>query len=181
MAAANFVLSALVLTVVVKTRELGASPAVVGLVLAAFGIGSLIGSAVAPAVQRRFGGRTIVVGTAAVWAVSVALLIPADTPVLVAVAFGAGAVVGPAFNVMIGRYRYGLTPDELQGRVTSAIRALAWGAIPLGPVVAGLVIEQVGTTAAIGGLAVVMATVAVVALALPGLRQDPLPPAVTAS
>lgn len=180
-AAANFVTSALVIIVVVKTRALGGSPAVVGLVMAAFGVGSLLGSALAPAIQRRFGGRRIVVGTVATMAVSVAVLIPANTPLLVGVAFGGGAVASPAFNVMIGRYRYGLTPDELQGRVTSAFRVVAWSAIPLGPVAAGIGTERLGLAATTSGLAVILTVAALAALALPGLRHDPLPLAATGS
>lgn len=173
-AASNFVLSALLLTVIVKVRELGASTTVVGFVLAGFGVGSLLGSLIAPAIQRRFGGRTIVVGSSVFSALTVALLIPADTALLVAMAFGALAITGPAFNVMVGKYRYGLTPDELQGRVMSASRVVAWGSIPLGAVAGGLALEQWGPNRTLAGLTAVMVGVAAVAVILPGLRSDPL-------
>jgi MFS family permease len=174
MAAANFVLGGLALTVVVKLQDLGASPAVIGFATAAFAVGSLVGTSVAPAIQRRLPGRSIFAAAGATWAVTTALLIPADHPALVALAFGTGAVIGPATNVMVGRYRYALVPDELLGRVTSASRVLGWGVIPLGPIAAGAAIEGLGIDVAIAGLAAIMAAVAVAALVLPGLRTDPL-------
>ncbi len=173
-AASNFVISALLLTVIVKTQSFGASSAVVGFVLAAFGLGSLIGTSMAPRLQRRFNGRQIVVGTTAYWAAAVALLIPANSPLLVGLAFGAGAVVGPTFSVMVGKYRYALTPDALQGRVVSASRVVGWGSIPLGSVAAGFAIERFGEAATLLMLTAVMASVAVAALLLPSLRRDPL-------
>lgn len=173
-AVTNFTISALVLTVIVKSRELGASATVVGFVLGSFGVGSIIGSVFAPAIQRNFGGRTIVVGSTALIAAAVAMLIPADTPLLLALAFGAGAITGPAFNVMVGKYRYGLTPDALQGRVMSAFRVVAWGSIPIGSILAGVTIERLGADQTLAGLAAIMAVLALIAGALPGLRIDPL-------
>ncbi|MGI9598406.1 MAG: hypothetical protein ACR2QK_19735, partial [Acidimicrobiales bacterium] len=113
-------------------------------------------------------------GSTAFWTVAVALLIPANTPLMLAVAFGAGAIVGPAFNVMVGKYRYGLTPDALQGRVMSASRMVAWGSIPLGSITAGFAIERFGQTETLVVLASTMGCVAVAAVLLPSLRVDPL-------
>ena len=55
------------------------------------------------------------------------------------------AFVGPLWNVAIDVYRLLITPDELQGRVGSAISLLAWGAIPLGSLLAGYLLESVGS------------------------------------
>lgn len=175
----NFVISALVLTVIVRSQDLGASPAVVGLVLAAFGIGAFLGVFAAPAAQRRFDGRLIVVGATGAWAASLVLLIPVQSTLLLAVVLGAGAAVGPSFNVMVGKYRYALTPDALQGRVLSAFRVVGWGAIPLGSLAAGLIIDAVGAVGTLAVLAVVMVGVTLVAAVVPSLRVDPLADAET--
>ena len=173
-AVANFVMSALSLTVIVRVQDLGGGPTVVGLVMAAFGIGALTGSAVAPAVQRRLRGRTILLVTTSVESLMWALAAFAPNPLLLAVAVGTGTAVSPSMNVMLGRYRYALAPDELQGRVMSAFRVLAWGAIPLGAVAAGFTLEGVGTTETFLGLAAIMLMLTVAAAVAPSLRSDPL-------
>jgi MFS family permease len=173
-AVANFVISALSLTVIVRVQDLGGGPTVVGLVMSAFGIGALVGSSVAPMVQRRFRARTIVLVTSALEGLAWALLAAAPNPLLLAVCIGLGTAVMPSLNVMLGRYRYALTPDELQGRVMSAFRALAWGAIPFGAMAAGFTLELVGSTETVIGLAAIMGLLTLAAAALPSLRTDPL-------
>ena len=47
-------------------------------------------------------------------------------------------------NVVQFSYRLALIPDELQGRVNSTFRLLAFGFMPLGATLSGLLIEQFG-------------------------------------
>jgi MFS family permease len=172
-AVANFVMSALTLTVIVRVQDLGGGPTVVGLVMSALGVGALVGSALAPAVQRRLAGRTILLFTTAGEGLMWALAATAPNPLLLAVAIGAGAAVAPWMNVMVGRYRYALAPDELQGRVLSAFRVLAWGAVPVGAM-AAFTLEGIGTTETFLGLAFIMAVLTIGAAVAPSLRNDPL-------
>jgi MFS family permease len=171
---ANFVISALGLTVIVRVDELGGGPTTAGLVMSAFGIGALSGSAVAAPIQRRLGGRTIVIVVSTVQALMWALAAAAPNPLLLALTIGIGSAVVPWINVMLGRYRYALAPDELQGRVMSAFRVLAWGAIPLGAMAGGLSLEAAGAVKTLLGLSLIMALLTIVAAALPSLRIDPL-------
>jgi MFS family permease len=62
--------------------------------------------------------------------------------------FSAGGVAGqPIYNVATITYRLRSVPDELQGRVNSAARVLALGAVPVGAAVGGVVLQAAGTTA----------------------------------
>lgn len=170
----NFMLMALMLTLIVRARELGASPAMVGVVTAAFGLGAMGGVFAAAWVQAKLRGRTIIVGASLLWAISLLLLAYTTEPWHLAAIVTVAGAASPIFQVMIGRYRYALTPDELQGRMLSASRVIGWGAIPLGSIAAGFSIEAVGATATFQLLAALMA-VTVLAAALSGsLKNDPL-------
>ena len=57
--------------------------------------------------------------------------------------------VGPVYNVVQFSYRVALIPDELQGRVNSTFRLLAFGFMPIGAALGGIVIEHFGVRPAI--------------------------------
>ncbi len=170
----NFMLMALMLTLIVSARELGGSPTMVGVVTASFGLGAMGGVFAAPAVQAKLSGRTIIVGASFLWVLSLlALTYTTEAWQLAAIVTVAGAA-SPVFQVMIGRYRYALTPDELQGRMLSASRVIGWGAIPLGSIAAGFSIEAFGAATTLQLLAALMALAALAAALSSSLKQDPL-------
>jgi MFS family permease len=70
----NFVFNALTLVLIVRARELGASPALIGAMFAFVGAGGLLGSFVAPWVQRRFGARRVVVTVGWLWVAEIGVL-----------------------------------------------------------------------------------------------------------
>jgi MFS family permease len=170
----NFMLMALMLTLIVRARELGGSPTMVGVVTAAFGLGAMGGVFAAARIQAKLRGRTIIVGASLLWAVSLVALAYVTQPWQLAAIVTVAGAASPVFQVMIGRYRYALTPDELQGRMLSASRVIGWGAIPLGSIAAGFSIDAFGATATFQLLAALMA-VTVLAAGLSGsLKSDPL-------
>lgn len=160
-AGSNLVFNALTLVLIIRAEALGASPALIGVMLAFFGAGALVGSVVAAPINRRFSLRTVVIGSMWLWAVEVLVMAPVTAPLALGAIAAVGAVVGPVFNVGVATYRYRVTPDELQGRVLSAARAVAWGTVPLGGLSAGFLVEWVGAGPAflvLGGFMVVIAT-----------------------
>ncbi|MFM7685316.1 MAG: hypothetical protein ACKPDI_05250 [Actinomycetota bacterium] len=60
--------------------------------------------------------------------------------VLVAVVAAAGAALGTLWNVITVSFRQTVIPDELLGRVNSVYRFFAWGSIPIGSALGGLVV-----------------------------------------
>ena len=52
----------------------------------------------------------------------------------------------PIFNIVQFSYRLALIPDELQGRVNSTFRLVAWSTRPLGAALGGLLLEKLGAT-----------------------------------
>jgi len=173
----NLVFNGLFLALVVRARDLGATPAQIGLVLGVFGLGGVLGSLAAPWLHRRLPGRLILVGTAWVWAGLLLLQPLAPSPLLLGVIAGAGALLGPPFNVVIGAYVYRVTPDELMGRVRSTIRLVAWGTIPVGSLLGGVLAETLGAGPALLVFALGMFPVAVATTLSRGMREISTEPA----
>ena len=178
--ATNIVLNALPLVLIVRAREMGAAPALIGVLLAFSGVAAILGSLVAPWLHRRIPTRVVVVGALWVWAGGTAVLVWMPTPLWLGVAAGASTLIGPLFNVVVAAYRYALVPDRLQARTQSAARLVAWGTIPLAPLVAGTLLVSVGSTGTLLALAALMLAVAAVATASRTVRHVPkladLPP-----
>ena len=172
-AASNFAFEALVLALIVLAGSRGAGPAEIGLMLGGFGAGGLLGAAVAPWAQARVAPRTVVVGSTWVWALLAPLLAVAPGIWALAAVAGAMAFVGPLWNVALGTYGLLLTPPELLGRVTSVSRLLAFGAIPLGSLAGGVLLQRAGPVATVAALAGWMLLVALAATAAPSVRRAP--------
>jgi MFS family permease len=172
-AGSNFMFPALSLTVVVLVRDEGASSAQIGLMLGGAGAGGLLGALATPWLQPKFSPRQIVVGANWIWAALIPLILLVHHPYVVMVLMGMSAFVGPLWNVVIGTYEIKLPPDEMLGRVASVSSLIAWGVIPFGPLVAGLLIEQFGPRSTLIALALWMLTVALLATINRSIRHAP--------
>lgn len=172
-AASNALFTALVLVLIVRARDAGASASAIGVMLGLAGLGGLLGALVAPPFQRRFAGRTIVIGANWVWALVLPLMLLTSSPYALGGLFAAMAFVGPLWNVVVGAYTYALVPGRLLGRVTSAETLVAYGAIPLGSLAAGFLLESVGGRGALLALAASMLAVALAASLAPAVRNAP--------
>ncbi|MFF0309268.1 MFS transporter [Streptosporangium sp. NPDC004379] len=133
--------------VVFLTRDLGAQPGQVGLVLALAGAGGLLGAALAGRIAARFGtARGFLLCEA--FAAPMLLLGPAGSGgtglvPFTAAGFGAGAGI-VASNILTSTFRQRYCPAELFGRITASTSALNYGAIPLGGLLGGVLGEAVG-------------------------------------
>lgn len=158
----NFVASGAMAVLVVYAHEtLGLNDFGYGALLAAEAAGAVLAAPFAPALVRRIGRdhALVVVAAAHVVACLVLWLVPIWwTTVLAFFVAACGAVT---WDVVVVALRQTLIPDRLQGRVNSAYRLVAWGAIPLGAGAAGVVSHAFGPPAVYGFGAAVMALVMV--------------------
>lgn len=178
--ATNIVLNALPLVLIVRAGQMGASPAFIGLLLAFSGVAAILGSFAAPWLHRRLPTTLVVVGALWVWAIGTAVLVVMPVPLWLGIAAGAPSLIGPLFNVVVGSYRYALVPDRLQARTQSASRLITWGTIPLAPLIAGILLQGIGSTGTLLVLGALMVAVAITATASRTVRNAPrladLPP-----
>ena len=127
------------LAVLFLVRVAGFSPAATGLLLAFAGVGGVAGALVAGRLSRRVGSARLLVLTAV--ASAAGLLIPLAHPGYRVVWFVAGALVVNtgilAGNITVGAFRQRYCPPEMLGRVVAGMRFLAFGAIPVGALLAG--------------------------------------------
>ncbi len=172
-AGSNFAFNGMTLALIVRAQALGASPSVIGVMLALSGAGAILGSIVAPWVQRQVHAKVVVVGSLGVWAVAAGALAVPKSPFVLGTIWGVAGIFGPVFNVTLSSYRYALVPDRLLARVQSAALVVAWGAVPLGSLVAGLLLERFGAVPTILVLTGVMVFVAGAALSARSIRDAP--------
>ncbi|MFJ6672078.1 MFS transporter [Actinosynnema sp. NPDC091369] len=127
----------LVLYAVGPGSAMGLTGQVFGLLLTAPAVGSLVGSLVAERVIAALGrGRALAAGFVAGTLMVAAPAVTID-PYAVAAAFAVAGCGIAVLNVVAVSLRQHVTPDRLLGRVTSAYRLVAWGAMPLGAAVGG--------------------------------------------
>lgn len=146
--AVNFVCGAqLAVYPLYLVREVHAPAALVGLLLAAEGVGSLAGAALTSRITRRLG-----TARALIWAgfvtVAGAVLVPAGTGWVAYAAFAAGNIVFAGGVVVLSvttrTYRQIASPPQLLPRVVATVRFVSWGAIPVGGLVAGALAGPLG-------------------------------------
>ncbi|MFG6201857.1 MFS transporter [Nonomuraea sp. JJY05] len=128
-------------------RELHAEPGLVGLLLAADGVGTLIGVALTNQVTARLGTARAVIISGFV-AVAGALVVPLGSGWQGFAAFAAGNMVFAAgvvvLSVVTRTYRQIASPPDLLPRVMATVRFVSWGAIPIGGLVAGVIAGVLG-------------------------------------
>ena len=171
----NLVFNALTLVLIVRAKELGASPALIGVLLAFVGVGGLLGSLVAPRVRRSFAARHVVVTVGWLWVAEIGVLALLPNALSLGFFSGLRSFAAPAFNVVVNSHVYWVTPDRLLGRVRSAARLVAWGSIPLGTLAGGFLTSAFGTQTTLLILTAIMCGVAAAATLARGMRQLPPP------
>ncbi|MGH3434914.1 MAG: MFS transporter [Sciscionella sp.] len=148
-AASNLTAGALqAIMVVFLVRTVGVGSATVGLLIGVASAGGVIGALLATRVARRFGtARAMLLAEAT--AMPFMLLIPLTTRGPGLTLFVVGLLVSDAgitvSNVVIGSFKQGYVPRRLLGRVTTSMRFVSYGALPIGALLGGLLAGQFGT------------------------------------
>jgi predicted MFS family arabinose efflux permease len=170
--AGNLLFQVAVLVVIVAEQQRGASAALIGLVLGGFGLGGLAGSLVGGWLTQRLRPNTIVLTAIWIWPLT-AFLGVIGNPVLLVVLLALLAFMGAAWNIASQTVYYRLVPDRLVGRVSSVGALTAFGALPLGALAGGLLVQALGPGAAGAVTGAFMLLLATVTTALPSVRRGP--------
>lgn len=170
--AANLLFQVAVLVVIVAEQRRGASSALIGLVLGGFGLGGVAGSLAGGWLTQRLRANTIVLTAIWLWPLT-ALLGLVGNPLLLIAILAVLAFMGAAWNIAGQTVYYRLVPDRLVGRVSSVGSLTAFGALPLGALAGGLLVQAFGPAAAgviAGGF---MLLLAALTTASPSVRRGP--------
>jgi MFS family permease len=134
---------------------LGLTPLLLGIVISAGGIGSLVGAAFAGRVVRRIGiGRSILIMMLANSAIGVLTPLAFGPLVLATLMVFLPQLIGDGMNTIqwIAQDTVVQTavPDRVLGRVNATLDVLSHGAAPFGALVAAAIAEAYGVRTAIG-------------------------------
>ncbi|MET9449807.1 MFS transporter [Streptomyces cinerochromogenes] len=161
---------ALAVLVVHAHQKLGLSDVGYGVLVACQAVGAVTAARLSSPLVARIGkGWALVCVVTAIGCSNLVIwLVPSAWAVGLALALGACATV--TWNVVTVVLRQTLVPKDLQGRVNSIYRLFAWGALPIGAALAGVVSKSHGTPAV---YALGVGVMAVVALLLAfGVRKQ---------
>jgi hypothetical protein len=112
--------------------------------------GGAIGGLVAPAASKRLGSGTCL-AIALVTPVGVGIVVGLSSSwVVVMIATGVGAFLTSGWNVITVSLRQAIIPGHLLGRVNSVYRFFAWGMIPVGAILGGLLVSAGGVISSRG-------------------------------
>jgi MFS transporter, ENTS family, enterobactin (siderophore) exporter len=143
------------------TRDLGYEDTILGLILTAYGIGTVAGALLTARIPRRAVAPFLLGGTVTTGLI---LLIFANTN-LVPLMLAAAVVAGVAQSMVLVTYltaRTAHSPDVLLGRIGSTARTISLGLQPLGLLAGGALIDLTNgsTTIAFMGLALLVLSIA---------------------
>lgn len=113
------------------------SPEVIGVVLAAQGVGAVLGAAVAGRLVQKFAPGRILIATTAMAGLGTLLLIPLRSPLAIGVVWGLLYALGSINPVAWFTLRQKIVPRELLGRVVATTRMLAFASIPVSALLVG--------------------------------------------
>jgi len=149
----NLINAASPLLIIVLAKNMGASDGEIGVIFSAAGIGGIIGSLVGGGLQRRYRFGHVIIFVTWLETLCFPLYVAVPSYFLLSLVAGVSAFLGPVYNVVQFSYRLSIIPDRLQGRVNSVFRLLAFGFMPVGSALCGVLIERVGADATVMVLA----------------------------
>lgn len=141
----NFVGAAEVLILILLAKNVGASEGEIGIIFSIGGVGGIVGALLGGRVQKRFSFGQAITATTWLSAILFPLLLFAPNVFVMGAIMGLTFCLGAIYNVVQLSYRLALIPDELQGRVNSTFRLLAFGFQPAGAALGGVLLERIGT------------------------------------
>ncbi|MFD5111247.1 MFS transporter [Streptomyces sp. NPDC058220] len=162
-AGSNLVFQGLILTVAVVVREDGGAAGTVGLIMAAGGLGGLLGAFTGGWLNKRLAMRHVMILAHTAWALVMPATVFFRHPLALGALFLITSHIGAAVTVSGMSYQVRITPNNMQGRVGSVVMLLVSGASSLGALGTGYLLEAVGTRQALMVVSGVMAVLAVVA------------------
>ncbi|MGZ4290389.1 MAG: MFS transporter [Gaiellaceae bacterium] len=168
----NLIYEALFLVLIVVGRREGLSGGQIGLLIATFGVCSLLGSMIAPRVSRLLSMRALVIGGFWLQMGFALFLLKPSVYVLLAGCVPV-AVFNPSVNAAVIGYRTAVVPDRLTGRVGGVARTIALCTAAFGPLSAGLLLHWFSPRETISAYAVFMLLLCVLGTLNPSIRNAP--------
>jgi len=137
------------------TVDRAEGPGMVGLILSAYGLGSLIGALIATRFTHGRLGRLMLVANVGMAVMLVCFGVATQPLVQAGIAVSAG-VCGALVFVPYITLRSTIPPNHLMGRVGSTARTISVGLAPIGTLLAGLSLDALGGQATLLAIALIL-------------------------
>jgi MFS family permease len=168
----NFSIPGMLLVLIVLAERRGLSSGGVGLLLALFGAGTLLGALASPLFRRALPVRTIMLLEFWAGLLAAAYLVVPSVWVLLA-ALTIQGITLPVTNSVVDSYRLAIIPDRLLGRVETVSSQIGLAIAPLGPLAAGLLLSWTSPRATVACFLVFSASLVVWGMLSPALKSAP--------
>jgi MFS family permease len=146
----NLTITASVLLVLDIVQQQHIPSVLYGLIVAAGGIGNLLGAALCPPMRRRIRFGRALRSALIVFLVLWPLYGFITTPLLLGAVFAGIALADSVRAVFMDSYRFAVVPDALQGRVSSIYRLILFSVLTIGSSALGLSLEHLGVLPTVG-------------------------------
>jgi MFS family permease len=151
-------------------RDLHLEDAILGLVLAAYGVGTVAGSLLTARSARRPVASILLGGSFATGCLLLVVATTDQVPSLLAVSVAAGVAQSMVLVTYI-TMRTAYSPDELLGRIGSTARTISLGLQPLGLLAGGALIDATNGSTTIAVMGIVLAVLSLAFVPVRALRQ----------
>jgi MFS family permease len=168
----NIVYEAIFLVLIVVARRHGLSSGEIGALIAVFGVCSLVGSALAPQLQRLISLKAMVIASFWLQLVIAVFVVSPNVYVLLGSTLPA-ALFLPVSSAAVIAYRVALVPERLTSRVNGVARTIALSGLPLGPLSAGLLLDSVSARTTVAVYSALLLILALVATSNRAIRNAP--------
>jgi MFS family permease len=161
------------------TRDLNHEDTILGLILTAYGIGTVVGALLTARASPRSVAPILLGGTFATGCCLVIVSLTDQVPILLAVA----VVSGVAQSMVLVTYvtvRTAYSPDALLGRIGSTARTISLGLQPVGLLVGGALIDLTSGATTIAVMGIGLAALSLAFIPVRALRSARLQPRTTA-
>jgi MFS family permease len=130
--------------VTLSLQRAGAAPQTLGLLQTAFGIGGLLGAILSGQVLKRVAVGKLGVMTLLSMTVTCGAMLITDSPTALIALMAITGLLFPAINVGILTFCMNITPNTLQGRMTSTLTMISLAMGPVGSTTAGFLLQHTG-------------------------------------
>ncbi|MEV5280509.1 MFS transporter [Streptomyces sp. NPDC051994] len=172
LAGSNLLFQILTLTLALVIKENGGSPVQIGMIGLVAGVGGIAGALAGSRAAGRAAPRAVLAGALTLWAALMAPVAFVSNPYVLGALLGGMSFAGALMNVVAGVHQVRITPEALQGRVTSVFALLGSGMASAGALAGGVLLASFGTHRTALAIAAAMGLLALVSLVSPALRES---------
>jgi ENTS family enterobactin (siderophore) exporter len=156
------------------TRDLALAPTILGVVLTAYGVGTVAGAlGVTRLGRRRSVGPVLLIGQFTTGVAILGMALVNAVPAMIGLAVVAGASQSTVLVTYIS-LRAAYSPDHLLGRVGSTARVVSLGMQPLGMLAGGVLIDATSGTTTIAVMGLALCAIALAFVPVRALRRASL-------